>query len=200
MLTGMFTFDEETHTYRLGGEILPSVTQIIKPLYDFSSVPAGVLERAAAFGTAVHKTVELYLKDDLDESNLDEGLSGPLQAFRMWAIEYLDAFGSPEVETRDYHEKLFYAGTSDLKFERVLVDVKTRAVNRLCDPIQLAAYDHFDSGKRARYVLELKQDGTYVFTHLNPTLKSSNESWSRFRYLLDYHNAGKKLKEWRNAA
>ena len=181
-------FDETLHRYTLDGEVIPSVTQIIKPLYDFSMVPAGVLQRAAEFGTAVHKTVELYLKDDLDEDSLDEPLYNCLLAFKAFEADHYDLIeGNYEVETLHYHPKLKYAGIPDLDGWAV-IDLKSRAYNPLTDPIQLAAYDHFGSGKRQRFVLELKQDASYVLTHANPTKKSSDLAWSRFRYLLDYYN------------
>jgi hypothetical protein len=193
-----FLFDEATHSYTLNGQRLPSVTQILKPLYDFSSVHPDVLARAAAFGTAVHKTVELYLADDLDESGLDENLEGPLMAFKAWQSDNYDILDGTEIVERiNYHAKLKYAGTPDISAPRAVIDIKSRPVNLLTDSIQLAAYDYFGSGKRDRFVLELRQDASYVFTHLNPTKKASDIAWSRFRYLLDYHNMNTEIQKWR---
>jgi len=195
----MLIFDEATHTYTLNGKRLPSVTQILKPLYDFSMVPADVLKRAGEFGTAVHKTVELYLLGDLDEEALDEGLKGPLAAFKDWEIsEGILVLPSDNIEVIGFHRKLLYAGTPDIETESVIIDLKSRPVNMVTDPLQLAAYDHLGNGNRARYVLELKQDGTYVFTHVNPTKKASTEAWSRFRFLLDHHNNTQIINSWRN--
>lgn len=195
----MIHFDPETHTYTLNGERLPSVTQILKPIYDFSAVPAGVLRRAAEYGTAVHKTVELYLKDDLDEGSLDDALKGPLEAFKTWHGDHPEFRNRvPDIETLSCNAKLKYAGTPDLLYPDVaVIDIKSRPVNLLTDPIQLAAYDHFGCGKRERYVLELQQDGQYVFTRVNPTQKKNNEAWSRFRYLLDYYNMTKEIERWK---
>lgn len=193
-------FDETLHRYTLDGEVLPSVTQILKPLHDFSMVPAGALQRAAEFGTAVHKTVELYLKNDLDEGSLDDALKGPLDAFKEWQQafnEVEDDCDNPIIETFCYHPRLKYAGTPDLVYPYSVIDIKSRPVNMLTDQIQLAAYDHFGKGNRARFVLELKQDGTYIFTRLNPTKKSSDLAWCRFRYLLDYYNATKEIERWK---
>lgn len=195
----MIQFDPETHTYTLNGERLPSVTQILKPLYDFSAVPLDVLRRAAEFGNAVHKTVELYLKDDLDEQNLDSALVGPLTGFKMWLMDYPQfAERVPDIETPQYHARLKYAGTPDLVYPDVaVIDLKSRPVNSLTDSIQLAAYDHFGMGTRERYVLELKQDGTYVLTRVNKSKKESEASWSKFRYLLDYYKMGEEIARWR---
>ena len=44
------TFDEAAHEYRLDGRRLPSVTQLLAPLVDYSKVPRETLERAQALG------------------------------------------------------------------------------------------------------------------------------------------------------
>ena len=193
-----FTFNEEFHCYELDGKPLPSVTRILKPLYDFSAVHPDVLKRAGEFGTAVHKTIELYLRDDLDEDSLDENLYNPLLAFKAWQAdnyEFHDRLFT--IETPDYHAKLKYAGTADLTCSDSVIDIKSRPVNMLTDPLQLAAYDHFGSGKRARYVLELKRDASYVFTHVNKTQRQSTDHWNRFRFLLDYYHSTKEIERWR---
>jgi hypothetical protein len=194
-----FTFNEEYHCYELDGKPLPSVTRIIKPLYDFSAVNPDVMARAGAFGTAVHKTIELYLLDDLDEDSLDENLYNPLLAFKAWQVDNFDIdLNGARLEHPGYHKKLNYAGTPDIESEQFVIDIKSRACNTLTDPIQLAAYDHMSgSGKRERYVLELKQDASYVFTHVNKTQKQSTDHWNRFRYLLDYYKMSKEIELWK---
>lgn len=195
----MFRFEEETHSYFLGAERLPGVTSILKPLYDFSAVPPDVLQRAALYGTAVHKTVELYLMGDLDETDLDPALALPLDGFKRWQDDHPDYnMDTADIEAPGYHPKLKYAGTPDLDGEDFLIDLKSRPVNMLVDPLQLAAYNAFRGGDRDRFVLELRQDGTYQFTHVNKTKKSSNEAWSRFRYLLDFYRMGETIQKWRN--
>lgn len=188
-----FTFNEEHHCYELDGKPLPSVTRILKPLYDFSMIHPDVLRRAADYGTAVHKTVELYLKEDLDEDSLDENLYNPLLAFKAWQFDHCEFCEELlSVEQPAYHAKLKYAGTPDLTCTNAVIDIKSRKVNMSTDPIQLAAYDNFGSGKRKRYVLELKQDASYVFTEL--PVKGQFE---KFRYLLEYYNMTKEIERWK---
>ena len=195
---GEFVFNEEIHRYTLDGVVLPSVTQILKPLYDFSAVNPDVLARAAAFGTAVHKTVELYLHDDLNEADLDENLRGPLNAFKQWCSDKPSlASGIVNIEKPGYHAKLKYAGTPDLEGDFV-ADLKSRKCNPFVDALQLLMYDHMTgNGKRFHLVIELKQDGTYVQTMLNHTDKERKQNWLRCRYLLDYYNMGEELKRWK---
>jgi hypothetical protein len=196
----MIQFDQETHTYNLNGERLPSVTQILKPLYDFSAVPPDVLRRAAEFGTAVHKAVELYLKDDLDEQSLDPALVGPLTAFKVFLMDHPAlAEQQPIIEIPIYHKRLKYAGTPDLVYPYDDIDIKSRPFSESTDPLQLAAYGaavedfHFRcKAKRGAWVLELKQDGTYTFT--NAVRK---DAFKKFRYLLDYYKMGEEIARWR---
>ena len=53
-------FDEPTHTYRLNGAILPSVSAIMRPLSQalYKGVDEAALSAAAARGTAVHNAIE----------------------------------------------------------------------------------------------------------------------------------------------
>lgn len=111
-------FDEEKHIYVVNGEQYSSVSKVKEPLTDFSMVDREVLARAARFGTAVHKMVELYLADDLDYGSLDEPLLGCLAAFEAWLAEVRPF----EIQTG------------------ALIDVKSRKFDRVADPIQLAAY------------------------------------------------------------
>ena len=64
---------DDTHTYIYDGVILPSVTQIIKVKFGhkYDGVPAFVLQRASAKGTAVHSAIERYCKLD-EESDFPE--------------------------------------------------------------------------------------------------------------------------------
>jgi hypothetical protein len=194
-----FVFDEEHHIYRRDGKILPSVTGIIKPLVDFSAVPYDVMERARLFGNGVHKTVELELKDDLDEDALDAPLYGCLLAFRAFRADHWDIFEeNPIAEKPGYHARLGYAGTPDLDFPSWMIEVKSRKCNPLTDAIQLILYDNMTgNGKRNHAVLELTQDASYVFTPLNQTDRKRKESWSRARYLLDYHNMSTEIRRWK---
>jgi len=190
-------FDAERHVYTLDGTALPSVTQILSPLHDFSGVPAGVLERACLFGTAMHKTIELFMLGDLDTESLDPALQGCLDGFCRFLDDHPDFAGSdPLVEQFGYHRKLKYAGTPDLEYDWAIIDLKSRPANMLCDPLQLAAYDNFGKGDRERYVLELRQDGTYNLTNVCPTATKRKQHWARFRYLLDYYNMRKEIERW----
>lgn len=60
-----FTFNEETHEYRLGDKILPSVTTILeKTLFErkYEGIDENVLKKAAEYGSLVHSEIEQYIK------------------------------------------------------------------------------------------------------------------------------------------
>lgn len=193
-----FRFCESSHTYTLNGVRLASVTEIIDGALNlYAGVPRELMERAQQFGRAVHKTVELYLLDDLDEPSLDDGLRGPLEAFKRWQDGYPHFCQGARIEQPGYHKRLKFAGTPDIEGCAV-IDIKSRKVNMLADPMQCAGYDHMTGdGKRERYCLELRQDGKPIFTRLNPTKKSGDEAWSRFRFLHDLHNSKMEVERWK---
>ncbi|OGP65003.1 MAG: hypothetical protein A3K22_02165 [Deltaproteobacteria bacterium RBG_16_42_7] len=196
----MFNLDKTTHTYTLNGEPIVSVSQVISPLSDFSSIDPDVMKRAKDYGTAVHRMVELYIGGDLDEEALDSGLKGPLEAFKLWWGNRLYHEGEIRIEEPEYHPKLKYAGTADLAFiyDNLVVDIKTRKPNKIVDILQLEAYAHlyFDNPEKVmKAILYLAQDGCYQYVSM-----ADKRAWPMFRYLLDdyYHKkeVAAKIKGW----
>ena len=67
IITGIKDFDneveynEEWHTYRINGVIVPSVTQLLSD-DTYINVDPVVLERAAKKGTLVHKEIQEWLE------------------------------------------------------------------------------------------------------------------------------------------
>jgi hypothetical protein len=136
------TFDATSHTYRIGGRLLPSVTTILKRLQDFSGIPAAVLEQARERGERLHKAVNLFNRNDLDWDSLDPEIRSLTEA---WA-QYLSDTGAVVIASEQpvWHPKFKYAGTPDVVLElggRIIVpDLKaTWAVPRTVG-LQTAAY------------------------------------------------------------
>lgn len=123
------TFDPATHTYRLNGEVVPSVTKIIEPTYDFRFVDPAKLEAAARLGTAVHKTIELAGIGRLDRDNTPSILLKYLEGYEAFCRDL--KYTALRHEVRVVHEQLRYAGTIDIVGEMdgrpFDVDVKTGA-------------------------------------------------------------------------
>lgn len=162
-------FDAETHTYRVDGKALPSVTAILKPLVDFTGVPLDVLERARQWGTAVHKMVELDIQGQLDEAALDPNLCYMLV---KWRALRPPAWTILETEYRIASAEHGYAGTLDMLARKpngrlAVIDLKTGVFDASYVGPQTAAYanalnlpaDGKISGPVERYCLHLPRNG-----------------------------------------
>ena len=70
---GVLEYIDETHTYLYDGVVLPSITQLLKVKFGnkYNGIPKETLERASVQGTAVHKAIEDYEQDGI-ENNLPE--------------------------------------------------------------------------------------------------------------------------------
>lgn len=182
-------FDAATHTYTVDGQVWPNVSTILSPLTDFSYVNPDVLKRAQDFGTAAHRTIELAVKEDLDEGSLAEPLARVLQQFRL-AMQARDWCAMGE-EIRVAHPLHRYAGTLDLRcMDRsrndLIVDIKTGAAPATVGAqtaAYAAAWQAMNNIKTApqRWCLELTET-SYRFHRLkDPT------DWSLFLSALNCH-------------
>ncbi len=169
-------FDPDAHVYRIDGNVVPSVTQLLKPIGpDFSMVPPDVLEAKRALGTAVHLACEVDDEGDLDDDDLDPVLMPYVSAWRKFKADT----GSVVLinEQKLGHRTLGYAGTLD-RVVRVrngdcyLVDLKTSVSMSASYGVQLAGYqllldDSDFNTSLARKGLQLKNDGTYKLVPFN---------------------------------
>jgi hypothetical protein len=161
----VLTFDEASHTYQFGGQLVPGVTSILAPLTDFSKVPPGVLQAASNFGKAVHLACELDDLGTLDEAALDPALAPYLAGWRKFSADH--AVSWDQIEQPVYHATLRYAGTPDrfglVNGVRTVVDIKSTAQLYPAVGPQLAAYANAMAEPFAiRIAVQLKADGTYV--------------------------------------
>lgn len=182
------TFDADTHTYRWNGRVTPSVTQILKPLTDFSSVPPDVLAAASAFGTAVHKCCELNDLGTLDESCLDPALVPYLKAWRNFSADHAVKWSHIE---KPLHSGMGFCGTADrfgiVDGQLSVVDIKSTAAIYPAVGLQLAAYQRLglDNGIVSvnRYAVRLQGNGSY---ELQPFIRPTD--LSVFASLLSLRN------------
>lgn len=163
-------FDEPTHTYSVGGRIIPSVTQILEAegISDFSCIPPEVLTAAKLRGTAVHKATEYLDQGRLDWTTVTDEVANYLSAWMRFKTEC-------RVQILDIEQRVYsptgYAGTIDrtLIMDGVhwLVDIKTGVPTRAA-AIQTAAYQYayeskavpsWEYGRRA--AIQISSDGTY---------------------------------------
>lgn len=165
-MENVLQFEPLTHTYSVGGRVVPSVTTVIKAvwpeLYDHCT------DFARERGSIVHEIIHLHLTGELDESSVSPVCSGYFAAAKRFIAE--SGIEIRQSERRLYSQTYGYAGTLDivgmLNGRRVLGDWKSG------DPgwqagLQLAAYAqawHETTGEliQDRIAVWLHEDGTYT--------------------------------------
>jgi hypothetical protein len=174
-------FEPVAHVYRWGGVLVPSVTQVLKPLTDFSMIAVDVLERARAEGVEIHRMIELDCSDNLDSESLPEWIRPYWAAWQKFKVE--TGFEVVASERQMYHPTLRYAGTCDLvgrvpKISRAglaLIDVKRSLFAGPVIGLQLAAYaalwDCQPSLERIkqRFAFQPRKDSTYRLPEFTDT-------------------------------
>lgn len=164
-------FDETVHRYTVGGEILPSVSEIMRPLSEqyYADIPASVMEKARDRGTQVHKSVEMFevfgvmpTSKEIIPYVLGYKMAKSLEKFQPIASEIMLTNGE-------------FCGTLDMIAMRdvmVIIDLKaTSKINYELIEVQLAGYlelclANFKPIEKC-FVLHLKPN-TYKFTEIIP--------------------------------
>lgn len=182
----LLTFDEQTHTYRLLGAVVPGVTQILRPLTSFDSVSPSVLAAKADLGRRVHLACEFDDDGDLDPESIEEDVRPYLDAWRRFRRETGAQVLASEQQVAE--PLLQYAGTLDrvllVRGTRWLVDLKTCISTPLAVGPQTAAYQRAlgDNSVTHRGALRLRPDGSYRLDHL-----TDPNDWAAFMACLTLH-------------
>lgn len=167
--TGLVSFDAITHTYRVDGAIVPSVTEILSACGLTLEFESAAFRDAAAFradlGTKVHLACELDDRNDLDDSSLDDLVRPYLEAWRHFRAESQLRIAAVEEIVLD---GLFrWAGRLDRRgwlfgdSRQTVIDIKTGAPAR-SHLLQTWAYALcFPTIGVNRRVVYLRSDGTY---------------------------------------
>ena len=163
----MLEFNSETHTYRLDGIKIPSVTQILQGagLSDFSKVNPELLKRAQSFGTAAHLACQLYDENRLDIKSLDIALEPRLESWILFKRDFgITEF--KEIEKQVYSIKYQYAGCLDrLTMDDALIEIKTCTTIPKTTGLQLMGYqiarEEMSKIKIKRRLCVQLLDGTY---------------------------------------
>lgn len=83
-------YEAATHTYILGGRLVPSVTQVLTDnglRTDFAAVSLQTLETARQRGTAVHAATHYLDERDLDRTTLDPTIAPYVAAWEQFKAE-----------------------------------------------------------------------------------------------------------------
>lgn len=163
--------DEASHTYTLGGKVLPSVTHILESvLRDMEGIPQHLVEAAGEFGKHVDSACHLFDRGVLDWADLDTRLAPYVRAYERFTID--SGMILIASKKRVYHPTRGYAGELDklaifAKRKRPhILDIKSSSVLPRSVRPQTAAYleAYRAMGNEAdstRYSVHLRPDGTY---------------------------------------
>ncbi len=197
-----FVYDEVGRNHTLNGLPLPSVTEIISPLSDFSMIPPAVLQRKCELGINFHRAIELHMEDDLVMDSLDPDIVKPMETFiEWWDRESEDIHDANVViEEPCFHSELEYCGKPDLEVQgedAVLYDFKLRPYNTVTDTLQMAGYD--------KCLMPVRRELKVLSFDIKGKLKiydaKNSQAWPMFQAMLlhwkDTQKLNKLLKTWK---
>lgn len=169
------TFVEDTHEYRLDGEVIPSVTEILKPLTEtqYNAIPPDVLRIAAERGTDVHaacEAIDYELTPDIEYPDIIGYIAAYEQFLYDHAVEWygIEEMGACTTWPIDFAGTVDRWGEVDGCFS--IVDIKTTQSpsieQKVSVCLQTFMYASIISEKHdvtfaKRYALFLKKDGDY---------------------------------------
>lgn len=176
-------FEERTHTYKLDGVEVPSVTKVITPctcMIDKSR--PWLAQTAAQRGTAVHEATMAL--DYGEEFEISAEYAGYITAYSRFLKDYAPEWAAIEFSGYSrgtaatvYGNKVVgttFAGTIDrigrIDGKPCILDIKTGQLHTAAITAQLTAYAHIASWKfddfcpydYDLYGLKLSKDGTYT--------------------------------------
>lgn len=175
----MLAFDEVRHEYTEGGRVLPSVTQILKPLYgELASINPDVLEAKRTLGVNVHKAVELWVA-----GRAHELLTVREQQYFNQFLKWVDACDWDIIGSElRLSSALGYAGTVDMVAAHkktgalAIIDLKCTAQLSPAVSLQTAGYAQAYAESRGmqanaiqRYSLRLAPTAFYFEPHSDPS-------------------------------
>ncbi|MBM4311420.1 MAG: hypothetical protein FJ119_10815 [Deltaproteobacteria bacterium] len=189
-------FNEADHSYTIGAWRAPvTVTGLINEyLNQYAGVDRQVMERAAAFGKALHDLNKLMLRGTLDADALDPQLVPYMNGLAKFHDSYEITIDQCDVEKPLGSKRLGIAGTPDIVIhDGAIFDIKSRAFMKLADPLQLAAYDKLSGGNgnsRPHYSVYITPDNFKV------TKCNDKNAWPLFSRMLKHWHDTQKLNNY----
>jgi hypothetical protein len=174
------TFNEALHEYRIGGVVVPSVTQIIRPLLPDAYLSSDNTSQMWR-GTVVHRCCQYDDDGELEDGSVDPAVLEYLLAWRKFRRENKVEISCNERPVA--HRQLGYAGTPD-KIAQFggdvwILDIKTAADVIPANDIQLAAYIHAAMSEglatldARRAVVLLRDNGSYKLEEFRSSVTAS---------------------------
>ena len=150
-----FTFNDETHEYRILGELVPSVTQVLNSVFPRFAVDPYYLQR----GSVIHACCAMLLRRE--EFDYDPQIEGWIKAAKKFITQVNPV--AQVVERQYYSERYGFAGTVDavvlIGGNLLLLDWKSSTSGN--DLMQLAGYSILTNVPHG-VIVELNEDGTYT--------------------------------------
>lgn len=186
-------FYDEEHRYELDGEILPSVSEVLRFISReiYGEITQYKLDNAADRGTRIHKACEIL--DKYGAVEVDAEIAPYIKAYMKFRKDH--AVQWTQIEQAIYHPALKYAGTIDRRgsVDGVTATVDIKSSYRLHKPLVGAQLNGYDSAYAALkgettdklFGLHLKPDATY-------RLVEFPKDFTLFQSCLNIHNALKK--------
>ena len=194
-LPGPLEFDVDTHTYRVGGAVWPSVTQILQATgvstrwSDLPPSARAAVELKRDIGAKVHEACRLLDLGKLSWGSLDDALFGYVEAWERYVKES-GITGWALIEQPMAHATWGYAGTPDrLTDEGLLTDIKCGDPDDAAGQYQTAAYAELIKVNLGRTVsgrecVRLYADGRYT---LDPYPRSAEDQRRWFSILTTFN-------------
>ena len=164
----ILSFNEDSHEYQINGEVIPSVSEIIRFISRevYGDVVQSVLDNAADRGTRVHKATQML--DVVHDVECDEDIVPYVQAYVQFLRDHKPKWEL--IERSMYNPQLMYGLTIDrygeLDGKKTLVDIKTSSsVQKVLHGAQLNLYrmglvaNGFEVERAV--ILRLTKDGEY---------------------------------------
>lgn len=136
-------FNEKDHIYMKNGIVLPSVTQIMQPLYEavYGKADMNASDNGKSKGKEIHRAIDDYCEFGMID--ISEEYRPYLDNFIRYIDEHQYEIVASEVML--YHPVYNYAGTIDIivtdkKGEYGLIDNKTGDLQPKLHAVQLQAY------------------------------------------------------------
>lgn len=189
------TFEESGHVYKMGNMIIPSVTQLMKPIYSFDGINANVLLYAAERGTAVHFAIEKFIKYGYI-SKLDSEAQQYFEQFINWFNENHFIRDDFLCEIPGYNKTYNFCGCMDLiyqdkKGDLHLCDIKTCAVADIeVWSVQQSAYDMIAKS----YGINIKHKEVLQLSQTDYKLFQCSDQIGAFMYCMGIYNFLKNKK------
>ena len=183
----MIEFDEETHTYKVDGKILPSVTTITSILsnLEYKDIDKEILQKAAEKGTKIHKAIENYI--DWNDYELEK-------QYEPYMLQFKKALKLEKFEPIKSEFKLTdgeICGTLDnmsqLGEYRIIIDYKTTStIHKKLLEAQFGGYKKLTDANHINidkwYGLFLTKTG-YKFIEVKPNVEIFNKCKEIYDYI-----------------